>query len=599
MPGPLDDVQLSLVDNMDTLVEFKEWAGERHEYDALGFDTETTGLSPFLGDFTRLIQIGDTMHGWAFPPGWHGAALEILRDFTGQWVAHNSKFDVNFLRHNFPHQYAPDWSRIHDTMTLAHLEDPTRTRGLKPLSAMLVDPRAAESQTVLDKEMNLNNWDWATVPIVREGAGSSYWIYAALDPVLTCRMYGHFLPVKAQYSEAYELEMGTVRAIADMERRGARVDLDYCQRKIDEIAAYTASARQWIREAHGIENATSLKQCIERFAELEFEVTERTPKGFPSLNKDQLEIFIGMGGEGGQLAQTLLNIRKSEKLVGPYFRHFITDVDEAGRVHPTIWPVGTRTARMAVQKPALQTLPSKDPTVRDAFIPSDGNVIITIDADQIELRLATHLSRDEGLKEAFASGKDFFSTVASEAYHETILKSDPRRQLMKNGIYATLYGAGIEKIATTAGVPVRDMETVMAHFHNRYPGIKRLQGEIEAAAKARTATEGRPYVYTGAGRKMYGDVGREFALVNYAIQSSAAEILKRGICNAEAAGLGDYLILPVHDELVLDVPAEDKDDVLRTLTDTLNAVGKDYLVPITWGPDVMEDRWGTKYRKKG
>ena len=97
---------------------------------------------------------------------------------------------------------------------------------------------------------------------------------------------------------------------------------------------------------------------------------------------------------------------------------------------------------------------------------------------------------------------------------------------------------------------------------------------------------------------MYGDPGREFALVNYAIQSSAAELLKQGICDCEAAGLGEFLILPVHDELVLDVPRGEKEDVLHVLTETLNGVGKDYLVPITWGPDVLEDRWGTKYRKK-
>jgi DNA polymerase-1 len=596
--GPLDAVKLHLVNNMDTLVDFRDWLGTPHDNDTLGFDTETTGLNPYLGDHVRLIQIGDTMQGWAFPPGWHGAALQALRDYNGCWVAHNSKFDVNFLRTNFPGQYKPPWERLHDTMTLAHLEDPTRTRGLKPLSAMLVDPRAAESQQVLDKEMNKNNWTWATVPIVESGEGMSYWVYAALDPVLTCRMYQHFLPIIAAYPRAYELEMGTVRAIADMERRGAQVDLDYCATKIAQIEEFSASMRAWITEAHGIKNATSLMQCIARFEELGYEITGRTKSGRKQLDKDQLELFVALGGAGGQLASALLELRRGEKFVGPYFKHFITDVDEAARVHPTIWPVGTRTARMSVQHPALQTLPRKDPTVRDAFVPREGNVLIAIDADQIELRLATHLSRDEGLKAAFASGADFFSTVASEAYGEAITKEDPRRQLMKNGIYATLYGAGITKIATTAGVSVKAMETVMAHFHERFPGIHRLQREIETVAKRRAATEGRPYVYTEAGRKMYGDAGREYALVNYAIQSSAAEILKQGICDCEAAGLGEFLILPVHDELVLDVPREDKEDVLHTLTETLNGVGKDYLVPITWGPDVMEDRWGTKYRKK-
>lgn len=594
----LDDVQLHLVDNMDTMEDFKHWVGEIHINNTLGFDTETTGLNPYTGDFVRLAQIGDTHTGWAFPPGWHGAALQILREWEGDWVMHNAKFDVNFMRQTFPGQYTPQWSKIHDTMTLAHLEDPTRTRGLKPLSAMLVDPRAAQSQNALDMEMNKNGWDWRTVPIVREGAGSSYWVYAALDPVLTCRMLDHFIPIRSQYAKAYELEMGTVRCIADMERKGAHVDLAYCHQMVERINAYSAQVRAWCKEAHGIESAGSMAQCIARFEELGCQITRRTKSGHKSLDKEMLEILEAEGGEGGELARQLLALRHGEKQVGPYFSNFITGVDEADIVHPTIWPVGTRTARMSIQNPALQTLPRKDPTVRDAFTPrSPDNVLIAIDADQIELRLATHLSRDEGLRQAFATGADFFSTVASEAYGTAIDKSDPRRQLMKNGIYATLYGAGVAKIAATAGVPIHDMEMVMASFHNRFPGIKMLQKSILDVATSRGAAEGRPYVYTGMGRKMYGDKGREYTLVNYAIQSSAAELLKQGICDLDAVGLGEYLTLPVHDELVLDVPREDKEEVLHTLTETLNAVGKEYFVPITWGADVMEDRWGSKYRK--
>jgi DNA polymerase-1 len=96
---------------------------------------------------------------------------------------------------------------------------------------------------------------------------------------------------------------------------------------------------------------------------------------------------------------------------------------------------------------------------------------------------------------------------------------------------------------------------------------------------------------------MPGDPGKEYTLVNYLIQSHAAEILKRGINDLDAVGLGEYLILPVHDELVLDVPREDLDDIKQTLVNTLNAVGKDYFVPLTWGADVMQERWGDKYRR--
>jgi DNA polymerase-1 len=600
MSGPLDQVHLHLVDNMDDLVSFKNWVGQQHSSDVLGFDTETMGLNPYAPHkHVRLIQIGDTMQGWAFPPEWHGAALEILHRWDGQWVAHNSRFDVNWMRQDYPGLYAPDWTRIHDTMTLAHLDDPTRSRGLKPLSGMLIDPRASSSQVVLEKEMNQNDWDWDTVPIIRQGVGSSYWIYAALDPVLTCRLYEHFHDTMITYRQAYELEMGTVRCIADMERKGALVDLAYCEKMTRVIGEYSQAVRKWIKDAHGISNATSTMQCIARFEQLGREITRFTKGGAKSLDKEQLQLFlIEADAQGNDLAQAILDLRRGEKFTGPYFSNFQDMADSSGRVHPTIWPVGTRTARMSISSPALQTLPRKDPTVRDAFIPEDGNVLIAIDADQIEFRLACHFSRDTGLQYAFLHTPDVFNAIASEAFNDVITKEDPRRQTMKNGVYGKLYGAGVPKIALTAGVPVHAMEVVMANFDRLYPGIITLQRQIEAVARQRSETEGRPYVITPTGRKMPGDKGKEYTLVNYLIQSHAAEILKQGINDLFAVGLGDYLILPVHDELVLDVPREDLEDVKHTLTATLNAVGKDYFVPLTWGADVMQERWGDKYRKK-
>ncbi len=599
--SPLSTVKLHLVDDFNEVSQFFTWLGTRHEMNAIAWDTETTGLNPYLaGQAVRLIQVGDTMTGWAFPPEWFGAALEALRAWEGDLVGHNLPFDNNWLRQHYPTLYVPNWRRSHDTMMQAHVDDPTRSRGLKPLSGELIDKRAASSQGALKKAMDKHGWDWATVPIQREGPAMSYWWYGALDPVLTARLHAHesFVRARQVYRRSYELEMGTLQATASMEFRGALLDLDYCDRMIKTIEDYAWKVREWALHAFGIKNLTSPGECARKFREWGYEFTEKTPGGADSLNKDQLEIFAAMGGNGAVLARAILSIRRGEKFKGPYFQNFHDMVDSDNRVHPTIWTCGTRTARMSVTDPALQTLPKKDPTVRDAFVPAEGHVLISIDADQIELRLATHFSRDPGLVEAFATGDDFFSVVASEAYHQLIDKDDPRRGLMKNGIYATLYGAGIAKIAATAGVPFEDMDAVMESFHRRFPGIRQLQHDVEQLAKRRGELEGRPYVETPFGRRMPGDIGSEYALINYMIQSHAAEILKQGIVDLELAGLGQYIILPVHDELVLEVPIHLREEVLHVLKRTLDNVGKDYLVPLTWGPDVMTERWGDKYRKK-
>lgn len=611
---PLDDVRLDLVDSFDKAWEFMHWLGTRHG-DVLACDTESGGLVDWR-DRLRMVQFGDPMMGWAIPwDRWSGLVLDALRRYRGPLVFHNSPFDVNFIRRHTNGEWQPDWTQIHDTLTLAHLDDPTRTRGLKPLGGMLIDPRAAASQTVLDMELAKNNWTWDTIPVVREGAGSSYWIYAALDTVITARLFDYFHNTRVTYRNAYELEIGTLRCVTDMRYRGARVDLEYCDRMIKTIDEYSAKLRRWVWEQHGIDNATSTAKCIKRFTELGRRITRYTKGGDLSLDKEQLQLFL-IGADldpddvaawervglaqlpGNNLARAILDLRRGEKFVGPYFRNFKKFADPNGYVHPTIWSVGTRTARQSMTEPALQTMPRKDPVVRDAFIPGDGNVIITIDADQIEMRLAGHFSRDEGLRRAFVDEDDFFNTVASQSWNDVIVKGDPRRQTTKNGCYGKLYGASVWKIAITAGVPIHVMEQVMAQFDDSYPGIRRLQEAIIRVARQQVAGGERPYVVTPTGRRLYGDKGKEYALTNYLIQSHAAEILKRGICDLYNVGLGDYLILPVHDELVLDAPRDDEVEVKMLLERTLNAVGADYFIPLTWSADVMYDRWGDKYRPK-
>ncbi|MCW2763857.1 MAG: hypothetical protein JWR85_4058 [Marmoricola sp.] len=600
--GAFDDTNLFLVDNMDDASEFFRWAGQQHENDIIAFDTETEGLRPYSHQKVRLMQIGDTRNGFAFPPEWHGAALDLLQRWEGETVAHNAKFDVGFIRNNYPKLYKPDWRKIQDTLTMAQLDDSTRPAGLKPLTGMLISQEAEASQSVLDRELALNGWDWVTVPITRTGVGSSYWIYAALDPVLTARLYGLLKHVRTTYAKPYDIEIGALAALADMEQKGMRVDLVHSRKMIEQIEDYTGQIRAWIKEAYGVANPGSAQQLVECLQNLGREFTFFTDSGVPSAAKDQLQTFLIEGDgnlPGNDLVRQVLEMRKQEKQVGPYFRNFENLVDENDIVHPNVRPMGARTGRMSITDPALQTLPKGDPAVRDAFIVRDGHVMISIDADQIEARLAAHFSRDENLRTAFMEQPDFFNYVASQTWGRTITKADPERNLIKGGVYGKLYGAGNRKIAMTTGVALETIEVVMANFDAQFPGLSKLQDRVQRAAEQRTASEGRPYVITPMGRRLYGDADKEYALTNYLLQGHAAELLKQGLCDLVAVGLGPYMDLPVHDEVILEVPVDDLAEVKHVLEETLNNVGKDYFVPLTWGADVMYERWGDKVRKKG
>lgn len=585
MAGPLDHVNLQLVDSMEQVDAFRRWLGQSRE--VLGFDTETTGFSHET-DRIRLAQFGDYDNGWAIPyERWGGVALEAITKYEGQIVMHNSKFDARFVAEdggfNFP------WHRAHDTMAMAHIIDPLRPKGLKPLGAMLIDPRAASSQRLLSDAMSENKWTWETVPV----DFPYYWIYGAMDPVLTCHIWRKFNPeIQASYKGVYDLEMGVTRVVAAMERKGARVDLAYSEKKASDLMTWSGQARDWLRDQWGIASPTDMK--LLKFFEdgqIPFEV-QWTKGGRKSMAKEVLQSI------DHPVAETVLNIRKAEKLVGPYFRNFIDLADENDRIHCNVWTMGTRTARMSITNPALQTLPRKDPTVRTAVIPSEGNALLTCDYDQVEARLMAHFSKDPGLIGAFhREDEDFFCILASEIMGRPITKKDDpeARQLTKNSFYGKLYGAGVDKMAQTAKVAFDVMNTVNAGLDRKYPGIRLTQASINATARNRQHAEGQAYINTPTGRRMVADDNKEYTLTNYLIQCHSAEILKRKMLELDAMGLGEYLILPVHDELVFDVPAEDAADLKVTVEETMADL-ENYLVPITASADILTTDWGQKYR---
>ncbi len=579
----LDHVQLHFVRTLDDAFELKRWLGERRRF--IGVDTETGGFD-HVRDELRLVQFGDLDHGWAVPYGdWAGFVKEVLETYDEAMVLHNSQFDARFIHTATKQRWK--WENTHDTMTMAHLLDPLRPKGLKPLAAAHVDAKAVSAQQTLHDAMAANRWSWATVPV----DFPYYWVYGAMDPVLTCYMAEKFYPqIESQYSQVYDLEMNTLRVVYDMMIRGARVDLHYCEAKSTELMNWAHQAMQWTAEYFGVSSSMSSVQLGKAFAKIGVDLPPvYTKSGAQSFGKEALEMI------DHPLAETILRVRKVEKFVGPYFRNFIKMADANDRVHPTIWALGTRTGRMSITDPALQTLPRKDPTVRDAFIPSERRTLISCDYDQIEARLAAHFAQDANMIAAF-SGEDFFYALASQIYGKPpseIAKEE--RQLTKNTTYGKLYGAGPAKMALTAKVPLDVMQGVVDGFDREFPGIKVLQRRINDTAAQRALTDGVAWIRTPMGRRLVADDSKEYTLTNYLIQSHAAEILKRALVEMDAAGLGEYMILPVHDEVIFDVPHTEVADVLPVIGDVMSDK-ENYLVPITASPEVIDGPWGSKYR---
>jgi DNA polymerase I len=605
MTTGLEGVNLNLVDTVDKAQAFISWLGERRPLDAIAVDIETgelpgnprkDALSPWHGRI-RLVQVGDGMTGWSIPwDDWKGVFYDAMSKFDGPIVCHNIAFEAKWF--DVQSDWVLPWHRAHDTMLMAKLIDPLGTGALKKLTQIHVDSTAAALQSVLDVGLSDNGWTWGTVPINYQ----PYWSYGALDTVLTMRLFEQFWEKCAPgkpYSMAYELEMNTRRITTKMELNGARLDLDYSQRKYDELLDYTGKVSQWAKSTYDL-SIGSNQQLVRQFESMGGVITELTDKGQKSASKDQLKLLVRDGNaEVKQLAETTLSYRQSLKVANTYFANFIND-NVGGFVHPSINTMGARTGRMSIQNPALQTLPKGDDTVRRAFLPKDDDhVIITSDLDQVEFRMFASLSKDPNLIQLFlradATGSDPFTEIGREVYQDnSMVKSDKRRNLIKGVVYGRLYGAGVAKQAVTAGVAEEQMRAVSDAFDARYPGMQGFQKFVEKTGSERLEREGVGYVNTWTGRRLPCDEDRTYTLVNYLIQGGAAEVFKSNLVKLDQADLTDLLIVPVHDEIVLNAPREDAEEIKELVRKCMTTT-EGWAVPLTADADGPLENWGAKY----
>jgi len=602
----LGDVQLHLVDSVEKAGEFLTWLGQRRPHDAIAIDTETgeypghdrkDALSPWHGRL-RLVQVGDGQQAWAMSwEEWAGAFYQAMDKFDGQIVCHNIGFEARWF--DIQSRWKLPWHRAHDTMIMAHIIDPLGVGALKRLAALYVDGRAVALQDTLDTELATNGWTWGTVPTNFQ----PYWAYGALDCILTMRLWEKFYEKcgpDGPYNRAYELEMATRRIVTRMEINGARIDLDYSKKKFDELTEYASSVKTWAKEKYNGVSIGSNIQLVRLLESLGAEINEYTPSGQKSASKDQLKLLTIEGNdEVKALAEIVLKQRKADKLANTYFANFLND-NVNGFVHPSVKTLGARTSRMSIQNPALQTLPKGDDVVRRAFIPKDDDhVIITSDLDQVEFRMVASLTGDPNLigmfHQADLTGSDPFTEIGKEVYSDpNFQRSDKRRGLIKGMIYGRLYGAGVAKQALTAGVPENIMKTVVNQFDVRFPGMTGFQQKIEDVGMRRLKAEGQGYVYTWTGRRLPCDEDRVYTLLNYLAQGGAAEIFKANLVKLDQADLTELLIVPVHDEIVLNAPRKDVDEIKRIVKECMTTT-EGWAVPLTAGIDGPMENWGEKY----
>lgn len=587
----LDDVELYLVDSFFEADHMFNYLTRQPE---LSIDTETTGFKWHGTDYARTVQVGDAHKAWMIPiDRWWGLFLDLMK--VRQHVPlnfMNAKFDYPFLRKA---GIELDQSRIHDVGVMSHILEPHMSRALKNQAARWIDSRAAAAQDELSEALGFpSEWTWATIPIEFE----PYWTYGALDAVLTQQLKEHHYPlVRAQAPYAYEIENSYQWVALQAETNGVHVDVEYARENYGKFIKYCDQVEWWCKQEYGITPGSNQK-VIQKLVESGFDqgsyFPKRTKSGAVSLDADVLE------GIDHPLAQAVLKRRQLQKITSTYLRFYMEHADAYSLIHPTINTLGARTSRQSMSEPNFQNLPRASErnqaanVVRNCITARPGNVLIFCDFDQIEMRGLAIMSEDEGLRAAFRSDNDFFVNLAQNVFQDpTIVKADPRRQTVKNVGYAKIYGAGVAKLALTAGIPYEAAQHANTSFDLAYPRVAGFLGRIYNDAMRDKPDGGLAFTECPlTGRLHYADPGKEYALANYKIQGWAAALFKIKMLELAAADLSRYIVLFVHDEVILDVPKEDARDVVYTLRKIMNDSTM-FPVPISAGISWGE-RWGQK-----
>lgn len=573
-----------------------EWAYEPRL--AMGLDIETTGLDTYAARFRiRTVQVGDEREAWVIPlegahPAIREAVIHVLQE-ARRLVLHNAPFDLLALDRFGLIDLEATWPRVWDTRLLAHLLDPRPAHeggtglGLKELSVHHIGADADQAQADLMEVFRRNKWKkadgWAQVDIQEP----AFITYAGLDPILTVRLFAALGPevMDRGLATLFEFEKAVALVVAKMQRRGLRLDLPYAQGLIDyfdqeEAAGMSDAARL------GIDNVNSPKQVAEVLEVLGATLSERTETGAPKVDKAVLAAIIEEGGPAAVAAQAVQRAKQAGKYRTTYVRACIDSRDPRGRVHPTINSLQARTARMSISDPPLQQLPSGDWRIRRMFVPGPGNLYVSVDYKAVEMRVLAALAEERTMIEAILAGEDIHDSTARLLFGEDFTKG--QRKLAKVAGFGKVYGGGVDSLARQSGTTPEVMRQVVQKYDLTYPGVKRYSRRLMDRAEM-----GRLAVVTPSGRHLPLDRDRLYAATNYVVQSTARDVLAQALLRLDEAGLGDYLLLPIHDEVLAEVPADQAEDLAQTIGREMEM---DFLgVPLLTDAEVLGPSWGHGY----
>jgi DNA polymerase-1 len=380
--------------------------------------------------------------------------------------------------------------------------------------------------------------------------------------------------------ERFELPL--VPVLARMEHAGIGVDRAYLEEMGESLRDQLAQLERKIHQlAEGPFNINSTGQLREvLYDRLHLPVLKRTSTGAPSTDASVLEKLA----ESHPIVEHLLRYRELEKLRSTYVDGYLPLIDREGRIHTRFNQMAATTGRLSSDSPNLQNIPVRSETgrtIRRAFIPSPGFLFVVADYSQIELRVLAHMSRDPGLVEAFRTDADIHTATAARVFGiaPELVTAEMRRRA-KTINFGLLYGMEAFGLADRLGISREEARHHIDQYFAQFPQVKAFMDGVVTQAR------NQGYTTTLFGRRRYlpelksdnfriRQMGERMAL-NAPVQGTAADIIKRAMIDLDSAlRAGDKptrLLLQIHDELVLESPPEEIEDVVELIRATMEGV---------------------------
>ena len=571
--------------------ELNRWVHKIYECGYVAVDTETTGLNEMIVDLVGIclsVKAGEACYiplshkggeddlfgGSSLVEGQMNLdeALKILRpvlqDTSIIKIGQNMKYDAKIFA-----RYEVAIAPVDDTMLLSYaLNGGKHNHGMDYLSERYLEHKPISIKTVLGAGKSAITFDKVGIDDAVK--------YAAEDADITLRLWQLFKPQlhSVGVTKVYEtLERPLIPVLAEMEMHGIRVDRDTLSRMSNNFAQSMSGLEAEIYELAGQSfNVGSPKQLGEiLFDKLELPGGKKGKTGAYGTGVDVLE---DLAAEGYDLPTRVLDWRQMSKLKSTYTDALQTHINpNTGRVHTSYVISGASTGRLSSTDPNLQNIPIRSDAgrkIREAFIADEGNVLLSLDYSQIELRILAHIAKIDSLKQAFHEGQDIHALTASQMFNVPLENMDPMVRRQAKAInFGVIYGISGFGLARNLRIPRKEAQAFIDTYFERFPGIRNYMDETVTFAKE------NGFVQTLFGRKIHtseinakgpqaGFAKR--AAINAPIQGSAADVIRRAMIQMPKAiaHLPAKMLLQVHDELIFEVPesaVEETTNIVRRI----------------------------------